>query len=223
MANNSDLGCNCPCPDSGPDKNTETVSTTGDLNPMVYLSKLKNVQEHFGRQMLDVQFMLGRMETRAIRAETALFDSEKTIKKIVGTKAEMEKTAEKTAKKNSNEVGRKESVTIATGPDNACVPAQLPSRNNSVVDDRSSALETIRSNNGPSGLPVSNSGSVPIVNNSLDTSGASTQFIKEKMSPTVVSRVNPNGSSTPTVLVQSAILVQKPLRPRRHCLIGRRL
>ena len=99
MANNSDLGCNCPCPDSGPDKNTETVGTTGDLNPMVYLSKLKNVQEHFGRQMLDVQFMLGRMETRAIRAETALLDAEKTIKKIVGTKADMEKIAEKTAKK----------------------------------------------------------------------------------------------------------------------------
>ena len=47
MANNSDLGCDGPSPDFVPDENTETVDETVDLNPMVFLSKLQKVQEHF--------------------------------------------------------------------------------------------------------------------------------------------------------------------------------
>ena len=217
IMDNDVLGCNCPCPDSGPDKNTETVGTTGDLNPMVYLSKLKKVQEHFGRQMLDVQFMLGRMETRAIRAETALADSENTL---VGKMTEVEKIAEKAAKKNLTLVGIKKSVTIATGPDKVYIPTHLPSRNNSVDGERnltvvgitksvtiatgpdnvyiptqlpsrnndcdsgrSSTLYAARSINGPSGLSVSNLVSSPIVNNSLDTSGASMLVVNESRTP----------------------------------------
>ena len=134
MANNSDLGCDGPSPDFVPDENTETVDETVDLNPMVFLSKLQKVQEHFGRQMLDVQFMLGRMETRAIRAETALADSEKTL---VGKMTEVEKIAEKAAKKNPTLVGIKRSVTIATGPEKVNIPTNLPSRNNIVDDERS--------------------------------------------------------------------------------------
>ena len=50
MANNGDLGFDGPSPDYVPDENadqTETVGEAGDLDPMVFLSKLEKVQEHF--------------------------------------------------------------------------------------------------------------------------------------------------------------------------------
>ena len=84
MANNGDLGFDGPSPDYVPDENNgdmDTVGVTGDLDPLVFLEKLEKVQEQFDRQMLDVQFVLGRMETRAVKAEEALAKSGKKLSK----------------------------------------------------------------------------------------------------------------------------------------------
>ena len=204
MANNGDLGFDGPSPDYVPDENTdlaETVGATGDLDPMVFLSKLEKVQENFDRQLMDVRFMLGQMETRAVRAETALDTSERTIENMVGFNSSLvekieksEKAAEKAAKKpvNPGVVGKKKSVTIATGPDTVSSPKPSPSRNDSVDGGRGSALDAARSLNRSTGASASGLTSSPIGNNSLNVSGASLNFCNESSPPTVVPPVKPS-------------------------------
>ena len=51
MANNGDVGFDGPSPDYVPDENEALTETVGenvkeDLDPMVFLAKLKKVQDH---------------------------------------------------------------------------------------------------------------------------------------------------------------------------------
>ena len=102
------MGFDGPSPDYVPDVNTDLVEAPGtvevDLTPLGFLTKLEKVQEQFDRQIADVRFMLGQMETRAVNAETALQSSEKTIESLVGFNASLvDKVtdAEKAAKKKN--------------------------------------------------------------------------------------------------------------------------
>ena len=131
MANNVNGGYDGPSPDYIPDENVVIAENVGekakeDLDPMVFLEKLQKVQDHFDRQMESVQQMLGKMETRALNAETALAHSERSIESLVGFNTSLvdrvtsaEKAVEAAANKKANPavVGKKKSVAIATGPD----------------------------------------------------------------------------------------------------------
>ena len=95
MADNDDMGFDGPSPDYVPDVNTNIIETLGtvdvdvELTPLGFLNKLEKVQEQFDRQISDVRFMLGQMETRAMNAEAALLTSEKTIESSVGFNASL--------------------------------------------------------------------------------------------------------------------------------------
>ena len=81
MSDNDQMGFDGPSPDYVPDGNTDPAEAPGtvavDLTPLGFLTKLSEVQEQFDRQIADVRYMLGQMETRAISAEKALANSEK--------------------------------------------------------------------------------------------------------------------------------------------------
>ena len=83
MANNDDMGFDGPSPDYVPDVNTDIIETLGtvdvdvELSPLGFLNKLEKVQEQFDRQISDVRYMLGQMETRAVNAEEGLKTSKK--------------------------------------------------------------------------------------------------------------------------------------------------
>ena len=204
------MGFDGPSPDYVPDVNTDivtdivetlgTVDVDVDLTPLGFLTKLEKVQEQFDRQISDVRYMLGQMETRAINAEDALKASERTIENLVGFNSSLVdkvtnagKAAEKAAKKpiNPGVTTRKRSVTIAVGPDTVSSPKPSPRRSDNADGGRSLALDAARSLNRPTGASTSQLTSSPI-GKSLNTSGASLNFCNESVPPTVVPPLKPS-------------------------------
>ena len=93
MSDNENVGFDGPSPDYVPDVNVDPAEPSGmvavDITPLGFLTKLPEVQEQFDRQISDVRYMLGQMETRAVSAEKALANSEKTIESLVGFNASL--------------------------------------------------------------------------------------------------------------------------------------
>ena len=210
MANNVNGGYDGPSPDYVPDENVVIAENVGenaneDLDPMVFLEKLQKVQDHFDRQMECVQQMLTKMETRALNAETALAHSERSIESLVGFNTSLvdrvtsaEKAVEAGKKKvDPAVVGKKKSVTIATGPDTVSSqtvsPTHVPRRNNDSDGGKSSAVNLARGLNKTPGISTPDGLYSPIGRNSLDISDSSLNFCGESSPPNVVGIKKPVG------------------------------
>ena len=190
---NNDGDYSGPDPDHVPDEN-EVVGTK-DLDPLVFLEKLRLVQEHFEKQLSQVQSMVGKMETRALKAEAALKKSERAIENMVGFNtslvnqvAENERAVEKATKRSVNPavVGKKKSVSIAIGPDIVSSPTPTPRRTNDADGGRGSALKAAGALNKLNPTPSVGLNYSPILDNSLNTTLPSLNFCGEGSSPVAV-------------------------------------